>query len=124
MARFRVLIVENDPVAVDNLRKLIARAVPEAEIIAVCTVAEAEEAIEEALRDKTLFDLAILDFKLPKRSINETDEVDVATCDLLTRTMPGVIIGHVTGWADDPAVREHIETKHASEQTKGFVLSK
>lgn len=124
MRRFRVLVVEDDLTALELLEKLIKRAVPGVIIVSARTVTDAHKLIAEALNTQKPFDLAILDFKLPRDRPEENPEIDVSICQLLTRRMPESVIGHVTSHMEDRDVVAHNREAHPPGQKKGFVVGK
>jgi CheY-like chemotaxis protein len=123
MVGLRVFVVEDDPVVLSQLVKLITSAIPGLAVDAVSSVDEAQNEIESALRSGRAYDLAILDFHLPKK-FGETGDVDESICRRLMASMPQTVVGHITAFLSDPRIAAHNERVHPPGRKQGFFLGK
>jgi hypothetical protein len=113
----------NDPKALDQLKKLLAQAVPEAGVEDASSIDGALSAIAKTLQSGYVYDLAILDFKLPP-SAGHTEEVDTSICRQLTGRMQNIVICHISACMNDPDVQKHILAGHSADRIRGFDLGK
>jgi len=117
---FRILTVEDDPKTLEELVRFLKAAVPEAEIVKATSIDIAIELVDKAAIP---FDIAILDFKLPKESGGHA-EVDESVCEKIRDTMPDTPIGHITGFSGDPAISQHVARFHPPTRKASFFLDK
>jgi CheY-like chemotaxis protein len=115
---FKILVVDDDEEALRQLVLLLQESIPGSEFQAAQSVEQAMELMTSVMP----FDLAILDFKLP-RVIGGHDEVDETLCRSLGDRMPTTIVSHITGYTRDPRIISHIEREHTG-RTLGFFLDK
>jgi CheY-like chemotaxis protein len=123
MINSRILIVEDDTDTREQLAALFREVLSNAHITTAADVTDAHSHLQLALEKRRPFDIAILDFKLP-RSLGEYSEIDESICCRIRDTMPGTLVAHVTGFLDDAVVREHIRAVHSPADPLGFVLDK
>lgn len=123
MNDFRFLIVEDEDDARQQLAALFREVFPNARIDAGGTVDEGLQLIRDAVERKEPYDIAILDFKLP-RSQGENPEVDESLCIEIRDSMPRTLIGHITGFPDDPTIESHVERTHPFTDPRGFFIDK
>ena len=123
MRAFRIFLAEDEDLFAQQLILLLRRAMPLARIERARTVSKGRKLIETAFRSGELYDLAILDFKLPA-NLGENPEVDEFLCRTLTHGMPSAVIGHITSFRGDKLVVEHVDRAHPPNRARGFVLDK
>ena len=123
MNDFRILIVEDDDDARQQLVALFREVFPNARIDAAGTVEEGLKLIRDAVGRKEPYDIAILDFKLP-RSQGENPEVDESLCMEIRDSMRKTIVGHITGFPNDEIVKSHVERIHPFTDPRGFFIDK
>jgi len=123
MNDFRILIVEDDDDTRQQLVVLFREVFPNARIDAGGTVDEGLKLIRDAVERKEPYDIAILDFKLP-RNRGENPEVDESLCIEIRDSMPGTLIGHFTGFPDDSIIKSHVERTHPFTDPRGFFIDK
>jgi DNA-binding NarL/FixJ family response regulator len=108
---FRILLVEDQPNTLEELRSLLLEVFPNSLVATAETVAAGLQIINAAA--PLPFEVAILDFKLPAHS-GENPEVDQSLCLALQETMPETLVIHITAFHEDPLVLSHIAHYHAS----------
>jgi CheY-like chemotaxis protein len=123
MLDFRILVVEDEDDARRQVVELLREALPEARIDAADTVEKADAVIQDALNRGDSYDVAILDFKLPK-SAGFNPEVDDTLCQKLRRLDPGMLVGHITGFPEDPKIIEHINQCHGTGTPRAPIVNK
>jgi hypothetical protein len=123
MFRFRILIVEDRKDVLEQCVRLLRRALPGAMFDVARSVEDALGVIRDALSRGVVYDLAILDFKLPQR-IGEKDSVDETICKELSRVMKSTIVGHMTAFAAHQEIAEHMKKAHPQTAPRGFCLDK
>jgi hypothetical protein len=123
MFRFRLLIVEDRVQYLEQCVSLVRGAVPEAIIDTARSINDALRKIEEALADGVVYDLAILDFKLP-REIGEEDSIDETICERLSLLMPSTVVSHFTAFESEEEVKAHMKKAHPPGSLRGFFLDK
>src|ERR1051325_2122699 len=120
MRVFRILVVEDDLEACDQIVVFLRTAMPESLIDVANDIESAFERLKAAQRP---YDLAILDFQLPQR-LGEQPVIDESLCEHLTRFVPATIVSHITGFADDPQIMEHLNRAHLGSRPRGFSVDK
>ena len=123
MNDFCILLVEDEDKPRQQLTSYLKELFPTARIDSAATVGDGLELIQEAANRKTPYDIAILDFKLPK-SQGENPEVDETLCLKIRDCTPTTIVGHITGFPDDPIIRSHVERIHPFTDPRGFFINK
>lgn len=98
----RFLIVENEPGTVSNLKNKLKNAIPGAVIESSATVMDGKEKLGLAYDCKGLYDVVILDFKLPRDGSDPTETADFSLGFLLGKLCPETLVIHMTAWPDDP----------------------
>jgi CheY-like chemotaxis protein len=121
MKPFRILVVEDDPKALDQIVKLLRKSI-KADIEVASNVDAALAMIKAAIEQP--YQIAILDFRIPKSDPSGHDEVDESICQFLTNTVPETIVSHMTGFRDDQTIQKHIDDVHKSWRAGGFFLDK
>lgn len=117
---FRILLVEDDEYTREFLNDLITETLDPVYIDAVDNVGDALQLISRRRQEGMPYHLALLDFKLPPTK-GMQHEIDVRVCqELKTAKVP---IIHFTGYADDPAIRQHMATVHPNEELAGVPVS-
>jgi CheY-like chemotaxis protein len=115
-ASFRILVVDDEPLVLGPLVRLMEAAISRVEIDCAGTIKEASALIERSQQEGRPYDLAILDFKLPFQ-VGHQPAVDTSLCEALERDAVPVI--HYTAWPDDEAVQAHMRTKHLTKSLAG-----
>ena len=113
---FRLLAAEDDKPTQTQFVKLIKEALPGIHIDAAETVADARELIIGKRKEGILYDLAVLDFKLPSEQ-GMHPEVDSTICTLLKED--GIPIIHYSGWPKDPKIKTHMDDVHSEDGKYG-----
>ena len=101
----RILIVENEPGTVASLRYDLRQAFKDAgigdvEISNAGTVIDGQAALDEAYDQKRIFDVVILDFKLPHARNSLAEESDFSL-GFVKDLCPETLVIHVTAYVDD-----------------------
>ena len=120
MEYFLFFVAED--IAREQLVKLLQEAFPNAVVDAVENVEDGLKQLKQAQQEGIHYDIALLDFKLPRRE-GENPEVDESLC-LQVRLDPETLIGHITGFADDPEIKAHLNKVHPPGDRKGFIIDK
>lgn len=96
-----ILIVENEPGTVSNLKNKLEGAIPGVTVESAETVVDGQEKLNTAYDHQRCYDVAILDFKLPhdKSSPNEVGDF---TLGFLRDSCPDTLVIHMTAKPDDP----------------------
>jgi CheY-like chemotaxis protein len=123
MQGFHLLVLEDSPRMAEQVVKLFQDVLPGSNIELALSVDEAVERINARLLVGVPYDLALLDFRLPLRT-GEHDDFDESICQLLTEVMPSTIIGHLTAYAGDERIVEHVRRVHTPGRPQGFFLDK
>jgi hypothetical protein len=50
--------------------------------------------------------------------------VDESLCEAIRDSMPRTLIGHITGFLDDPTIKSHVERTHPFTDPRGFFIDK
>jgi DNA-binding NarL/FixJ family response regulator len=118
-----LLLIEDDEFTLPTLVDMFREEWPDVQIDAAPTV-EAGLALIHAASDKQMaYDVAILDFKLPaQQGLNA--EIDVKVCHAIVNRSPRTPIVHITGFAEDPIVIDHIARIHPTHAARGLLISK
>lgn len=112
---FHILIAEDVPEALDNLRALLSDEFSDSQVDVAENVQEAVECIQKAVEQQWSYDCAVLDLKLPVRK-GENTEVDYTICEKIRKTMPQASVLHITGYADDSDVLQHLILTHVGSE--------
>lgn len=97
----RILIVEDDDGTVETLKAKLKRKIQNVDVVTASNIRDGQNAIESAYNEGRIFNVALLDFKLPKdnASGNEDESVSLSyQSDLL----PHALLIHMTAWPKDP----------------------
>jgi CheY-like chemotaxis protein len=113
-----ILIVENEPGTVSNLRHKLERDIPGVVVDAAYNVADAHEKLIASWSGQRNPDALILDFKLPKD--RQRDE-PVGNVTLGFVRDADILVIHVTAWPDDPLFRQMVDA--AQSEGAGFRLA-
>jgi len=122
MKSFKILVVDDDEGALEQLVLLLRESFLGSEIVAAQSVDEGMSLIAAVAAQDAAYHLAVLDFKLPQVS-GGIDEVDETLCRTLADHMPTTIVSHITGYTRDSRIITHIEREHTG-RTLGFFLDK
>jgi CheY-like chemotaxis protein len=108
----RLLLVEDVEGTLDQLYKLLTEVFADfAHIDPARSVAEGLQLIERAARERLPYDVAILDFKLPRES-GHHPEIDESLCRAIQEQMRHTLVIHITAFPQDPLVLSHLERWH------------
>jgi len=99
-----ILIVEDEPGTVRNLTSKLEAAIPDADVESAETVMDGQNLLNIAYDHHRPYDVAILDFKLPKDKGSPTEEGDYSLA-FLRDLCPDTLIIHITAWPGDPNFR-------------------
>jgi len=121
MRRFKILVVEDE--AADALVRLLKQRIPDCDVDAFSDVASAKAAIAALADQGGAYDVAILDFKLPKEPGEHALNIDDSLCALVSHRMPDTIVVHISAYMKDPLVQEHINKAHPPTR-RGFSFDK
>jgi len=113
---FRILLVEDDPDVAKHLGNVIENRYPRVAMDRAEAVDTAMNLIGRRLHERTIYDLAILDLKLPSTQ-GENPEVDTRVCAYLRQKLIPII--HVTAFPTDPLIRDHMAKEHAKDKLLG-----
>lgn len=108
-SEFRVLIVEDELAVQQDLKCILETKFQHIDVAAAASVREALAAIQRAASEDNGFDLGILDFKLPSAEGMQIN-VDTSVCNAFRKLETPIV--HITAWADDPAIRQHMQEVH------------
>lgn len=121
---FHILIVEDVLNTLEELRELLKEVFPDMVQIEPADNVEAGLAIiQKAATDERLFDIAILDFRLPAAP-GEPDVIDEKLCQAIKEHMPDTLVIHITSFQKDEAVINHIDRKHSPKSPRAAVIPK
>jgi CheY-like chemotaxis protein len=104
----RILFVEDSPTVLEATSALLRRVFSAAEIETATTGREAREKIDRASRTGRVFDIALLDLKIPPVQ-GEPAELDLQLCDYARQAFPDVVVIHYSAWASEQEVQEHVQ---------------
>jgi CheY-like chemotaxis protein len=120
----RILIVEDEANARDQLAKLLREAMTEPYIDAdgnraigsiivdeAGTVPDGREKFDAAVNGRLPYDAAILDYRLPDEKGILTN--DLTLCRHISRVNKATFVLHVSAYEDDAVLREHLSAKHS-----------
>lgn len=113
---FRLLLVEDNLRALDELRALLQEVFRNALIETASTVEDGLRLISVAAAGRQPIDIAILDFKLPIRQ-GENAEINESLCGEIKSKMPQTLVIHITSFNEDPDVNKHIARYHSSKNS-------
>jgi CheY-like chemotaxis protein len=116
---FRFFVVEDVRAMLDQLLKLLQEAFPGCITESALTVAQGLLKVHA----KRPFDVAILDFKLPK-DFGFNPEIDTSICEWIRSHTPETLIVHVSGYLEDDLVRKHVLSDHNEPESKQYLVSK
>lgn len=108
-ARFLLLLLEDDPDVSAFLVDYLDPAMPHAVIETAETVDDALRLIAAKQREGLVYDLGLLDFKVPFAK-GLQPEVDIAVCKRLNRLRVEIV--HFTAYPDDPEIVRHMAEIH------------
>ena len=121
---FRFLVVEDVEFTLDQIIKLLSGEFADAQIDGAATVMRGTELIEEAARNRKIYDAAILDFRLPLDA-GTNPEVDESLCLAIREKMPDTLVAHITSFITDPRVERHLAQVHSeAADPKAITLDK
>lgn len=118
----RILVVEDERVTREAVSRGLARRLDDVEIASAGDVEEGL-ALIQASRPKSLFDIGIFDFKLPRRQGTAT-EVDESLCHTLSTVNPDALVIHITAYADDRDILRHVQAHHQGSGAALGLISK
>ncbi len=122
MIKFRILLVEDEPEARRQMKTLLTTLIPDCKVKDYGDVTSATLAIKE-LAGGPPFDVAILDFRLPK-TFGGKEEIDESLCALVREVMPDALIVHITGYLGEEPVKNHVNRLHPPHKPRGLILGK
>lgn len=105
---FRILLVEDNEDTLKELADYLSEALHRPQIDGAMDVKQAMERIGGT----NLYDAVILDFKLPA-TLGENPEIDESVCKEIEAQMHSAFIAHISSFADDGKVQEHLRKIHA-----------
>lgn len=120
---FRFLVVEDISDTLEGLVHLLKETFPRCSVLTAATVAQGLDRLRGAYQQNAPFDVAILDFNLPRERGANT-EIDVGLCDTARRLMPSLLVVHITGYMEDEKVVDHILNAHNGAEDRRFLVSK
>lgn len=120
----RILIVEDEQNTVNILTYELREAIPDTEIHSACTVAEGEKKLHESLDTGRLYDVVILDFKLPPDYVGQNPEPDHSLGLAFRDNSPRTLIVHVTAYKDDPAFKGYLRYERAPAEMGRMFIAK
>ncbi len=120
----RVLIVEDEESNVRILTYELRQAIPDAEIHSACTVAEGEKKLHDSLDTGRLYDVVILDFKLPPDCTGQNPEPDHSLGLAFRDNSPRTLIIHVTAYKDDPSFKGYLRYERAPAEMGRMFIAK
>jgi CheY-like chemotaxis protein len=121
----RVLVVEDDSVAREQLRLLLGEKLPKVEMHMTTTQEQAISAVRRAAAQGREYDIALLDMSLPLRS-GEVPEVNQDVYRELRDKMHDAVVIHTTAYPDDPGLMKLIleEAQRPPLEPRSVFLSK
>ncbi len=108
---FRFLIVEDVEDTLEIMRDRLAREFLGSQVDTASTVVEARRRIHEATSKERPYQVAVLDFKLP-REAGGYPEIHDELCPLFRDTMPDALVVHITAFDEDKVIRQHVDRIH------------
>jgi CheY-like chemotaxis protein len=108
---FRILLVEDEPDALEVLARILRMAFTGAQIDTAMAVDEALALIRQAAAERRPYQVAILDFKLPS-SLGEAESIDESLCYEVRDKMREALVIHITGHVGDEKVLRHLKDVH------------
>jgi len=114
-----ILIVDDRPYTLKQLRDYLAHEFPYAVIHTAATVKDALALIEEAERKGIRYKITILDFRLP-RDFGESPEIDTTLRRRLREsTSREAVVFHVTAYPDSPEIARYLLEEQALYPSSG-----
>jgi CheY-like chemotaxis protein len=116
----RILVVEDDETARDQLTSNIREEFPEAEIHVASTVEDAHRLIDHLISaGDGNYDITIDDFRVPGSKGDNPE----GTTELCQRMPPEVLVIHITAYPNDAAIQDHMrqERSHRSGSSAGLI---
>ncbi len=118
----RILIVEDEETTVRTLTYELRQALPDAQIESADAVAEGEKKLHESLESGRLYDVVILDFKLPPDYAGQNPEPDHSLGLAFRRDSPETLIIHLTAYKEDIGLKGYLRHERApAEMGRMFV---
>ncbi|OGW16671.1 MAG: hypothetical protein A3G93_00470 [Nitrospinae bacterium RIFCSPLOWO2_12_FULL_45_22] len=118
---FRILIVEDIELTLEQLEKTLSEEFPQSTIDTAETVKEGLERIEAAVDKGQHYHAAVLDFKLPEDK-GKQDEVDESLCEKIRHEMPDIIVAHISAYPGDPKIQDHVKNYHLDRRDSSAAL--
>lgn len=112
-AEFRILLVEDDPHALQQMKALLLEVLQRPVIDTAMTVEDGTALVERSRREGWAYHVALLDIKLPLTE-GANPESDFTICASLGRL--GVPIVHFTAYAGSHDIQEHMDEVHSRER--------
>jgi CheY-like chemotaxis protein len=122
LQKLKILIAEDDAPTVEALRLDLKDALPDIEIDVATTVAAAGRHLTHARNVGSAYDVAILDFKLPRNHEGEAATSDFAIRNEISEHSPETIIIQISSYESDSDIR-HFEQrrKELAEDYASFI---
>jgi CheY-like chemotaxis protein len=108
---FRILIVEDEPKLLEELRESFRGYFPDSKIELAGAVDDALQLVKAAFSSGWFYDVAVLDLRLPRQEGGHA-ELDETICREIRDTRRDTLVIHISAYGEEQDVLRHLENYH------------